>query len=139
MSDMTKPGVQKPHCEPWCSTNAACTGCRLAAATPRVTSAGDRPIPAAPSTVSTWWSAMAPNGVMQLLRLKKGPGAPSLVGSAKSCTITVQAPQSPDAQPSLVPVSPGWARMCSKRLTLGSKSKIGRSRPFIHSRIIGAV
>ena len=27
--DMTKPGVQKPHCEPWQSTIACCTGCRL--------------------------------------------------------------------------------------------------------------
>jgi hypothetical protein len=24
---MTKPGVQKPHCEPWKSTIACCTGC----------------------------------------------------------------------------------------------------------------
>ncbi|MCY1456443.1 hypothetical protein D9M71_736640 [compost metagenome] len=26
-SDMTKPGVQKPHCEPWQSTMACCTPC----------------------------------------------------------------------------------------------------------------
>ena len=26
-SDITKPGVQKPHCEPWQSTIACCTGC----------------------------------------------------------------------------------------------------------------
>ena len=26
-SDMTNPGVQKPHCEPWASTSACCTGC----------------------------------------------------------------------------------------------------------------
>ena len=24
---MTKPGVQKPHCEPWVATIACCTGC----------------------------------------------------------------------------------------------------------------
>ena len=23
------PGVQKPHCEPWQSTMACCTGCKL--------------------------------------------------------------------------------------------------------------
>ncbi len=27
---MTKPGVQKPHCEPWQSTIACCTGCSAA-------------------------------------------------------------------------------------------------------------
>jgi hypothetical protein len=26
VSDMTKPGVQKPHCSPWHSRSAACTG-----------------------------------------------------------------------------------------------------------------
>ena len=26
-SDITKPGVQKPHCEPWHSTMACCTLC----------------------------------------------------------------------------------------------------------------
>ena len=26
--DMTKPGVQKPHCEPWLLASRACTGCR---------------------------------------------------------------------------------------------------------------
>src|SRR5204863_3622049 len=26
-SDITKPGVQKPHCEPWQSTSACWTGC----------------------------------------------------------------------------------------------------------------
>jgi hypothetical protein len=26
-SDIAKPGVQKPHCEPWHSTSACCTGC----------------------------------------------------------------------------------------------------------------
>ncbi|MCY1551237.1 hypothetical protein D9M68_875540 [compost metagenome] len=26
-NDMTKPGVQKPHCEPWQSTMACCTLC----------------------------------------------------------------------------------------------------------------
>jgi hypothetical protein len=28
-SDITKPGVQKPHCEACASTMACCTGCRL--------------------------------------------------------------------------------------------------------------
>ena len=27
---MIIPGVQNPHCRPWCSLNAACTGCRSA-------------------------------------------------------------------------------------------------------------
>ena len=26
---MTKPGVQKPHCDPWQSTIARCTGCSV--------------------------------------------------------------------------------------------------------------
>ena len=30
--DMTKPGVQKPHCEPWQSTIACCTGCSVPSA-----------------------------------------------------------------------------------------------------------
>ena len=29
LSDITMPGVQKPHCEPCCSIIAHCTGCRL--------------------------------------------------------------------------------------------------------------
>ena len=33
--DMTKPGVQKPHCEPWLLASRACTGCRPFATEPR--------------------------------------------------------------------------------------------------------
>ena len=35
---MIIPGVQKPHCRPWCSRNASCIGCRVpsGAATPSI-------------------------------------------------------------------------------------------------------
>ena len=84
-----KPGVQKPHCRPWHSLNACCTGCRLAVGGPR-----------SPSTVVT----SAPSTVTANSRHER-TGTPS--------SSTVQAPQTPCSQPTWVPVSPRSWRSAS--------------------------
>ena len=57
VSDITKPTVQKPHCEPPSSTMACCTGVSW--------------LPAAlmPSTVTMCLPAALPRGVRQLVML----------------------------------------------------------------------
>ena len=52
---MTKPGVQKPHCEAWVSTIACCTGCSVPSG------------PASDSTVTTWQPSSEPTKRMQAL------------------------------------------------------------------------
>jgi hypothetical protein len=52
-SDITKPGVQKPHCEPCSSTIRRCTGWSAPSAPRRC------------STVSTWQPSSCPTKVMQ--------------------------------------------------------------------------
>ena len=74
-----KPGVQKPHCSASSAMNAFCTGCSRP---------GDTP-----STVVTVLPATRRAGIRQLTM-----GVPS--------TSTVHAPQTPDPQTNLVPVSP---------------------------------
>src|ERR1700730_7538057 len=79
MTAIRKPGVQNPHCSPWHSWNARCTGCRAA------------PSGARPSTVVTSWpSACTASG------RQERTGLPS-----KS---TVQQPQTPCSHPTWVPV-----------------------------------
>ena len=52
---MTKPGVQKPHCEPWQSTIACCTGCSAPSG------------PFRSSTVSSWQPSSVATNWMQAL------------------------------------------------------------------------
>ena len=54
-SDITKPGVQKPHCEAWHSTIACCTGCGAPSWSFRS------------STVSSWAPSSWPTNRMQAL------------------------------------------------------------------------
>ena len=53
--DITKPGVQKPHCEPWQSTIACWTGWSLPSA------------PFRSSTVSSWQPSSVATNWMQAL------------------------------------------------------------------------
>src|SRR5690606_16979849 len=83
---MTKPGVQKPHCEAWVSTIACWTGCR--------------PSPSARS--STVNNALPPSWATN--RMQASTARYRRRPSTASPITTVQAPQSPSAQPSLLPV-----------------------------------
>ena len=87
--DMTKPGVQKPHCEPCASAIALCTGWRPERRVPR------------PSTVTTCVPSHAYSGKRQALTAR-------WCTFPASCeeTITVHAPQPPSPQPSFVPERP---------------------------------
>ena len=114
----TKPGVQKPHCEPWCSTIARWTGC------------GSPPGPAMPSTVRTarpwsWGSSR-----MQAL---------SAHGPRSSVTMTEQAPQSPSLQPSLVPRSPRSSRSQSSRVRVAGARSIRTGSPLRRNSIVMAI
>jgi hypothetical protein len=93
--DITNPGVQKPHWEPWQSTMACCAGCSVPS------------LAAIPSTVQIARPSNDGKKRMQAL-IERRCTWPSSVNSA---SVTVQAPQSPSAQPSLVPV----ARSSSRR------------------------
>jgi hypothetical protein len=86
-SDITKPGVQKPHCEPWQSTIACCTGCSAPAGGTQVVDGEQR--------LAVQHGQELDAGVD--IRARRAVAAPFP-------TSTVQAPQSPSAQPSLVPV-----------------------------------
>ena len=85
------PGVQKPHWLPWCLSTASCTGCSAPSG------------PARSSTATSSLPSIMPSRQMQALT-----GAYSSLPSCKVPSATVQAPQSPSAQPSLVPQA--WRR-----------------------------
>src|SRR6202035_1656393 len=90
-----KPGVQKPHCKAACSRNFCCTGCSFSPS-------------AIPSTVVILWpSASAPSIRHEQTML------PS--------TMTVQAPQSPELHPSLLPVRFSSSRSTSSSVCCGSQ------------------
>ncbi len=102
--DMTKPGVQKPHCEPWQSTIACCTGCRRAVGGLQILD-GEQ---------------LA--AVERRHELDAGIDG-AVVEPRRRCglaTTTVQAPQSPSAQPSLVPVRRRASRSQSSTVWVGS-------------------
>jgi len=80
-----KPGVQNPHCSPWHSMKACCTGLIVDAPVPSTE-------PASPSTVVISWSW----AVMANIRQER-IGVPSIK--------TVQAPHTPCSHPTWVPVS----------------------------------
>jgi hypothetical protein len=87
---MTKPGVQKPHCELPFSAIARCR-----AVGPAFFDRLSTVITARPSTIGRNW--------MQELTARQAISSPPSLPSS-SPTSTVQAPQSPSAQPSLAPV-----------------------------------
>src|SRR5215471_14188388 len=89
---MIMPGVQKPHCSPWCSRNASCIGCSGA------------PSAASPSIVLTSCpSAMTMSVVHDFTAL------PS--------RCTTQAPHCDVSQPTWVPVSRRFSRRnCTSRV-----------------------
>ena len=137
--DMTKPGVQKPHCEPCDFARRACTGCSPARVEPRPSTV----VTAQPSTVYSGArhaftarclraTRRGASGVKQprprllaepgdgaRLRPRKARGTHCGLPAAASQeeTMTVQAPQPPSPQPSFVPVSPtsAQARAASAR------------------------
>src|SRR5882757_9810097 len=92
---MIMPGVQKPHCRPWCSRKASCIGCSGA------------PSAARPSMVRTSWpSAMTASVVQDFTAL------PS--------RWTTQAPHCEVSQPTWVPVSRRFSRRNWTRRVRGS-------------------
>src|SRR5262245_37555504 len=78
------PGVQKPHCRPWCSTKACCTGWSAPS--------GARPSIVVTSLPSAWSAS----------RVQLFTACPS--------TSTVQAPHWLVSQPTCAPVSPSPSR-----------------------------
>src|SRR5580704_7512565 len=93
-ADMICPGVQYPHWNASCSTNAACTGCSSPAA-------------ARPSIVVTSRPSHATASVRH-------------ASTRRPSTHTVHAPHVPWSQPFFDPVSPRCSRNASSRLTRGS-------------------
>src|SRR5580704_8657276 len=83
---MIMPGVQKPHCNPWCSRNASCIGCSGA------------PSAASPSMVFTSWPSAITVSVVHDF-------------TALPSRCTTQAPHCEVSQPTWVPVR----RRCSRR------------------------
>src|SRR3954470_11429436 len=108
---MTNPGVQKPHWVAFVSTIACCTGCRLPTARP--------------STVNTSQLAICGSIIRQELTASYC-NDPS---TARPSTM-VQAPQSPSAQPSLVPLSRARARSQSSTVMLGEALSSLTGDPF---------
>src|ERR1044071_4368798 len=89
-----KPGVQKPHCRAACSRNFCCTGCSLSPS-------------AMPSTVVT----VRPSASTPSIRQEQ---------TSLPSTMTLQAPQSPEPQPSLLPVRPSSSRRQSSMVCCAS-------------------
>src|SRR5262249_38314800 len=89
------PGVQKPHCNAACSRNFCCTGCSFSPS-------------AMPSTV---------------VILRASASAPSIrqEQTMLPSQMTVQAPQSPELQPSLLPVRLSSSRSTSSKVCCGSQ------------------
>src|SRR3989441_4962102 len=106
---MTKPGVQNPHCMPWLSQKASCTGCSL-------------PLVASPSIVVT----CCPLACTANSRHER---------TASPLTSTVHAPQTPCSQPRWVPVSPRSSRRKSASVRRASAIP-SRRTPFTVSSIV---
>src|SRR5207302_4103857 len=119
-SDITKPGVQKPHCDPWQSTSARCTGCSVPSGACRL------------STVTSSLPSRVGRKRMQeliaryLICRASGDSSPST---------TVHAPQSPSAHPSLVPVRPARLRRYSSTVVAGGTSETQMSSPSSMNRV----
>src|SRR5712671_7320923 len=82
---MIMPGVQKPHCSPWCSRNVSCIGCSGA------------PSGASPSMVLTSWPSAITASVVQDF-------------TALPSRWTTQAPHCEVSQPTWVPVNRRFSR-----------------------------
>src|SRR5581483_3781579 len=102
-SDITNPGVQNPHCEAWWSTIARCTGWRLPSEPDRL------------STVTSSWPSIVGRKRIQELIARYSTRLPSALSSPNT---TVHAPQSPSAQPSLVPVRCSTSRRYSSTVVV---------------------
>ena len=89
------PGVQKPHCSAACSRNFCCTGCSLSPS-------------AMPSTVVIFLPSASTPSIRH-----EHTSLPS--------RMTLQAPQSPEPQPSLLPVRPSSSRSTSSRVCCASQ------------------
>src|SRR5207302_10859434 len=92
MAVMIMPGVQKPHCRPWCSRKASCIGCSGA------------PSAANPSMVLTSCPSAITTSVVQAF-------------TALPSRCTTQAPHCEVSQPTWVPVSRRFSRRnCTSRV-----------------------
>src|SRR5688572_3910987 len=99
-ADMIIPGVQKPHCRPWCSRNACCIGCSL-------------PSAARPSMVVT----LEPSH-------DRASTAQDFTPLPSRCT--VQHPHWLVSQPTCVPVSPRCSRSsCTSRVRPSTSALTG--------------
>src|SRR5215468_11345018 len=88
------PEVQMPHWSAACSRNFCCSGCSFSPC-------------AMPSMVLISWPSASAASIRQ-------------EQTRRPSTVMLQAPQSPDAQPSLEPVSPSGPRSASSMVSLGS-------------------
>ena len=122
---ITKPGVQNPHWLAWHCTIASCAGCSV-------------PLAAAmSSTVHSAMPSMEWASRMQLLTALKRSERPPVAASGSAST-TVQAPQSPSPQPSLVPVLPRSSRSISSRVRLGGTLPTDTTPPRFKKRMVFA-
>ena len=117
-SAITMPGVQKPHWLPCILAMRSWTGCKPPA---------PRRVPPMPSTVVTAQESTEHSGARQALteRWTTRPCSNEL-------TMTVQAPQPPSPQPSLVPDKPRERRN-ARRVTSGWTSASSIFLPFTKS------
>src|SRR4029453_18182606 len=94
------PEVQMPHWSAACSRNFCCSGCSFS-----------------PSARPSMVLISAPSDSTASIRHEQ---------IRRSSTVMLQAPQSPEAQPSLEPVSPSGPRSASSMVSFGShKNSIG--------------
>src|SRR5215469_10443716 len=107
---MIMPGVQKPHCRPWCSRKASCIGCSGA------------PSGASPSMVFTSWPSAITASVVQDL-------------TALPSRCTTQAPHCEVSQPTWVPVSRRFSRRNCTSSVRGSTLAV-TGLPFTISEIL---
>nr|UOZ97035.1 hypothetical protein NCPCFENI_00941 [Cupriavidus sp.] len=139
---ITKPGVQKPHWLAWQSTMACCTGC----STPFLPSAISARRGRSCAVNTTAWAA-EPANRMQLFTARQRTVA---VGSQElavwySAITTVQAPQSPEAQPSLTEQLPDCSRSHCSRVCVGDEEGTGcviaqsYLRPLLEDNILRAL
>src|SRR6267378_156505 len=107
--ERSSPGVQNPHCSPWHSAKAFCTGCSA-------------PSRASPSTV--------------VISLPSAIGANSVQDfTVRPFSSTVQAPQYVVSQPMWVPVRFKFSRKKSTSSVRGS-TNASRASPFTRTRTV---
>ena len=114
-----KPGVQKPHCDPWHATSARCAGCSA---------------PVADFNASTVNTALPATDGSRRMHALTGFHASPGRSAAGSASTTVHAPQSPSAQPSLVPVSRRAPRRNSSSVVCGATPSTATGAPLSRKR-----